>query len=458
MEFPGLLAGLILPWLLGVVWLRARWLKASEIDWPTLLGYGYLAGVLATTLVMRALDLVGVRLGFVSIGLSLLLLIALGVWAGRGTAFHKPRIGNAWGGLQGWQKAAFLALLAIIVVRIVGLGLEVAWRPLFPWDAWSQWATKARVWHDLSQLAPFVAPDVWLAGKVPGAYTDLAPNYPPAVPLLQAWTSFSLGRWDDALMNLPWLLCAVALGLAFYGQAKRWGVQALPALMFTYFLLSLPILDTHIALAGYADLFMGAMYGLAAIAFFLWLRTRDPWQGAMALLLGLGCIFIKQPGIVWALTFLPALWVALAPRKGLLGVAALAGAGLLGLFVLGEVGAFNLFGYKVLLHYVSAWAPMWQNLLLLDNWHLLWYLAAGAMLFAAPKLFSPALRGMTVLVFGAFSFLLVVFFFSQASAWAEDYSTLNRAFLHMAPMLLFYVMVLMHEAARLPDILRARPS
>ena len=85
MEVFGLFAGLFLPWLLGVVWLRAPWFGASAVTWPVLLGYGYLAGALATTLVMRLLDLLGVRLGFLSIGAALLLLIFAGAWLGRKT-------------------------------------------------------------------------------------------------------------------------------------------------------------------------------------------------------------------------------------------------------------------------------------------------------------------------------------------------------------------------------------
>jgi hypothetical protein len=337
-----------------------------------------------------------------------------------------------------------------------GLGLEIVWRPLFPWDAWSQWATKARVWYELGHLAPFVPTEVWLAGQVPGAYTDSAPGYPPAIPLLQVWMSYSLGRWNDTLMNLPWLQCGLSLGLAFYGQARRWQVPPLLALMFSYFLLSLPILDAHMALAGYADLFMGAAYGLAAMAFFQWVRTRERWQGAMALMLALGCVLIKQPGIAWMLTFLPAWLVVLKPRIGSVAVAALAVAGVASLVILGEVGKIELLGYSLRIHYASAWDSIRQSLLVLDNWHLLWYLAAVALALSMPRLFQPALRAMTVLVAGAFSFLAVVFFFTQATAWAEDYSTVNRAFLHMAPMLLFYVMLLFREAVRMPSLLAPR--
>ncbi len=35
---------------------------------------------------------------------------------------------------------------------------RVATRPLFPWDAWTQWATKARVWYELGRIAPSNAP------------------------------------------------------------------------------------------------------------------------------------------------------------------------------------------------------------------------------------------------------------------------------------------------------------
>ncbi|MDQ3268558.1 MAG: hypothetical protein M3P47_07560 [Pseudomonadota bacterium] len=450
-----LMAGLFLPWLFGVVWLRAPWLRASSVTWPTLLGYGYLCGILLTTLVMRLLDALGIRLGFFSIGLALLLLTVAGAWLGRRKPWRIRKPGADWHSLGGWRKLVYAIVLVAIVIRLAGLGLEIMWRPLFPWDAWSQWATKARVWYELGHLAAFVPADVWLSGELTGAYTDAAPHYPHAIPLIQVWTSYSLGSWDDTVMNLPWLLCAVALGLAFYGQARQWQVSPLFALMFTYFLLSLPILDVHVALAGYADLFMGAFYGLAAMAFFHWTRKRDFWQGAMALLFGLGCILIKQPGIAWALTLLPALLIVFMPRAGLVGISILAAASMATLFVLEEKD-FHLFGYHVHLRFATDWQPFWQNMMVMDNWHLLWYLVAAALVLSFPRLLVPTFRSMTVLLFSAISFLMIVFFFTHVQAWTEDYTTINRALLHMVPMLLFYVMVLFREAVHFPMIMTTR--
>ncbi len=449
------MAGILLPTLCGVIWLQIRPLRPAEIGWPTLLGYGYLSGALATTLLMRLLDLVGIRLGFIAIALSLVCVTAVGFALGHRT-WPTPGIsqfGRDWRSFNTqpkWHKIAYAFLLALIVVRFGGLALELVWRPLFPWDAWSQWATKARVWYEFGHLVPFVAGDVWLSGKLPGAYTDLAPHYPPAIPLLQVWMSYCLGRWDDALMNLPWLACAIALGLAFYGQLRRWEVSPVIAMMFTYFLLSLPMLDTHVALAGYADLFMAAFYGLAAMAFFHWSKTRSVWQGIVAILFGLGCIFIKQPGLVWLLTFVPAVLVVLMPRRGVMMVTILGLAGLLGLVMLAQMGTMTLFSYNVSLQYASAWLPLWQNLFILDNWHLLWYFLFAAMALALPKLLLPRLRGITTLVFTGFAFLGVAFFFTQAQAWAEDFTTVNRALLHMAPVLMFYIVVLWREAAWRP--------
>lgn len=439
MGLPGLIATVLLPWVLGIVCLRARWLQPGSMAWPTILGYGYLAGALATTLVMRLLDLLGVRLGFPSVALALVILIALGFWMSRGVPWRKP--GDA-SQLAGWRKFAYVVLLVLVTARLAGLGLEVLWQPLFPWDAWSQWATKARVWVEMGSMAPFVPPDIWL--QTNGVFTDRASHYPPAIPLLQAWTVFGLGRWDDALMNLPWLMAGIALALAFYGQARQWGVSPVFAMMFTYFLLSLPMLDTHIALAGYADLFLAATYGMAAFAFFHWVRSREVWQGAMALLLGAGCILIKQPGIGWALTFIPALWVALAPRQGLIGVAVFSLAGLAVALFFG-VNGFNLLGYSLKFTYVPVWAPLWSNLMVQDNWHLLFYLAAAALLLSLPRLFAPAYRAMTLVVAFALAFVFSIFFFTHVSMWVTDQTVVNRAILHLVPMLLFYVMVLLQR-------------
>ena len=66
------------------------------------------------------------------------------------------------------------------------IAAEIMWRPLYPWDAWGQWATKARVWFELGRIVPFVRADVWLSAAT-AAYFDASPDNPSTVPLLQVW-------------------------------------------------------------------------------------------------------------------------------------------------------------------------------------------------------------------------------------------------------------------------------
>lgn len=454
MGFLGLAVGVMLPWLLGLVWLRVLWRKRDARAWAVWLGYGYVLGALVTTLVMRLLDVLGITFSFVSISLPLLGITIAGalLYIKTPALTHPhpcPPPSREREVLLRWQQTLFIFLFAIIILRFAGLGLEIIWRPLFAWDAWNQWATKARVWYEWGRLVLFVPADIWLSSGTTQAYTDSAPHYPATIPLLQVWMSYSLGRWDDSLMNLPWLQCGIALGLAFYGQARLWGASPLLAMIFTYFLLSLPLLDTHIALAGYADLFMATVYGLAAMAFFHWARTRDHRQGLLALLLILSCSLIKIPGQIWMLTFLPAVWVALMPRTGMIGMAVLAVLGAAALFLLDRTQLVIL-GYTLHTEFSPVGEPILKNVFVMDNWHLFWYLFIALWLFALTRLFSAPLRVMTILVLTDFYFLAIVFFFSKAHVWVADFSTLNRALLHIVPMLMFYMMVLYREGITQP--------
>jgi len=168
-------------------------------------GYGYIVGALLLTFWMHGLSLLGLRFSWLSISLPLLALTAaLIVRAARRDRISLPAIRSALTALvspslAGWRRVLWIALVAWLAVHFALMAAEVAWRPLYPWDAWVQWATKARVWYELGHIVPFVRGDVWLAGAG-GAYFDAAPNYPATVPLLQVWTCVALGRWDDSAM------------------------------------------------------------------------------------------------------------------------------------------------------------------------------------------------------------------------------------------------------------------
>lgn len=405
---------------------------------PTQLGYGYIIGLIAVTLLMRIMSFFEIRFGFFAISMPVLALIAIGWWLGRKAPSCRLRFPD----LSPGPRLIFRLLMLLIVFRLLTLGLELTWRPLYPWDAWAQWATKARVWFEFGRIVPFVAPQEWLSATRL-VYTDSAAHYPATVPLIQVWMSYALGRWDDALMNLPWAVFSVALGLAFYGQARAFSIHPLFALVFTYLLLSLPLLNVHVALAGYADLLMAVVYGLAVMAFAQWIVTRSVAQGVLAVSLALSCPLIKNPGLVWMLTFVPALIVVFLPRWGLWVAAALAVSAGVTLFVLAQTDPVIL-GYELHAAYSPVWQPLLQNYFILDNWHLLAYVFIAVVIVSLRLLFPANLQAMTVLLLTGFAFLGVVFFFTMAEAWVSDFTTVNRATLHIVPALVFYLLLLSH--------------
>jgi hypothetical protein len=456
-------ASIALPWLAGSCCVLALQ-RGTEHDFTIAAGYGYLVGVLATSLVMRGLDAVAVRWTAPLIGVPLLVLaaVACGVARPRSLPSLRERARSHLRQVTALgrpQRLVLVACLTLIVVRLCGLGLEVVWRPLFPWDAWAHWATKARVWYEYRQIAAFIDPAKWLASGSAMQFVDAHSDYPATVPLLQVWTALCLGRWDESLINTPWPAILAALGLAFYGQLRRIGTALVPAMLFSYLLLSIPFIDLHVAVAGYADIFIAAAYGMAAMALWHWVRTRDPADAILALLCALACIVIKKEGMVWALTLLPPVLVAINRRIGLAAVAVLGAAMLLYLFF--GPSEVRVLGYALRTQFSNVSRPVFEHFFEMDNWHLLWYLSLLVIVLRWRVLFIAAMAPMTVTMLGAFAFVFIVFFYSSAAFGVADETLVNRLPLHLAPALAFYLALLWRQAptdAREPETAPARES
>lgn len=454
----GLLPAVLLPWITGVLWLHV-W--RPQALWSIKLGYGFILGVLLTTLFLRLNAAVLGTLAFWPVATVLLGLSVLGLWQARGQSWRFAGLPDHSIQTRS-ERLLGLLLLAIILLRLAGLGMELSLRPVYPWDAWTTWSVKARVWFELRELVPFVAGPLWLADTSGAGYTIEAWHYPATVPLIQVWAALALGEWNEPLQHSFWLACTLALALAFYGQARLWQAPPWLALVFTYFLLSLPLLNTHTALAGYADLWLAAAFGLAALAFWQWLRTRDGFQGGLALLMILASVLLKDEGAVWVLVFLPALIVAWLPARLLWGLGGLLlvlllvwlwsggivfdwpGLGTVRLtptlIELPSIGRFEL-------GYAGQWWPFVHNFFIFDNWHLLWYGLLALWLLTLPRIVTDrrlALYSVPVLVL--FVLLFVLFFLTEARQWTEQYTTLNRLFLHMMPLLLFHALILVMDS------------
>lgn len=453
MDILGLVSGLLLLWAFGIACLAALPRRNAWVDTPGAIpwtiGTGGLVGLFLATLWLRALSLAGIHFSVVAIALPLLIVtLALGAWVARREGVTRASLrrcvrdaSSAFTGsaLDSTSRILWRLLLLWLAVRFALLAVEIATRPLFPWDSWTQWATKARVWYELGRIVPFERTDAWFAANG-AAYFDAGPNYPGTVGLMQVLASNFLGRWDDTLMNAPFWMLAVAFAFAVYGALRAMDFSPMWALTGTWLVASLPLANAHVALAGYADLPLAIYFAVAVLAALRWLQSREPADAAVALLLVVACPLLKIPGRIWALLVAPALIVGLLPRLGPRIVGAGYGLAVLGLLLLAQTNPV-IMGYHLHIDFAPDWEALANSFFLNDNWHLLWYGAIVAAILGRRHLLAPRIAPLTVVIGGGVIFLSIVLLFTNARNWLSDQSTVNRAALHLAPLVAIWMLV-----------------
>lgn len=429
---------LALPMLLGMLCLQ-RIVPAGLPGRVALVaGNGGLLGLLFLPQLMRLFAAAGLGLHLVGLTVALILLALLVTRLPQSARHNPSHPGQP--AASGLAQALFALFFALIAVRTVSLGLELLWRPLFPWDATMQWATKARVWFEHADLVPFVDHDTWLALGGAGVYTDRHPYYPATVPLLQTWICLALGDWNESLMNLPWLACYAALGLAFYGHLRLAGAGPVVAVAFTYLLLSMPLLNIHVALAGYADLFLAAAFGCAAMALHNWVRTRQAWLAGLCLLFALLCTQIKNEGVIWVLTLAPAAALVYFSRGAVVKLSLLVAAVAVVTWL--AVPADSV----IVGHRLSDFTPAFNrpalsgliySVWIHDSWHLLGYLLLLALPWAALTAAGRDYRALALALGCALAAFAFLFLFTGFGSGAVNFASVGRLELQLAPALLF---------------------
>ena len=317
-------------------------------------------------------------------------------------------------------------------------------RDIYPWDAFTTWMYRAKVWVLNNALVDFHTVDQWLRSGGTG-YALHAAHYPASVSAVAAFASALSGGWSDHAASLTWFFATLAIGSLMYGLCRHAGYSGLLSLIATYALISIPLVSMHGALAGYADLWMLGTSGMGLAALLLW--AQQPGKGlptvGTALLL-VGC-FIKTEGWIWlGLGLLFITLLALWKRyrfKAIAGCAAVlllcvalesAHLGLLGIWGVregaihvGPLGSYALRPYNPLPNY-------FEMIFIRGTFHLLglFYLAALAVLtLRKPRACAThwLMGGLVIASQG------VIFGVSNYSLYAETGTSINRLLLHFLP-------------------------
>jgi len=440
----GYVLGALLPLLFGTgVWTAFAGMPQRRAELCAMLGYGGLLGLCAAGLLVglvRPDATTRLLPGFgpvLAAGAALLWFIA----SRRGDS-PAARVPTPLGRLPRWVAIVALVLLA---GRAVFLIEEVLLRPVFPWDAWWVWAARAKAWFLGGHFDAVVPPERWLdAGGEPLRIT-LAYTYPELVSWIELWLAAANGAWNEPLIHLAWVALWIGLLLGLYGQWRLLGVARREAALAVYALGSLPLLDVHVALAGYVDLWSAMAFAFATTSWLRWIEQRDRGQLGLAIVLVLLMPLLKFEGLVWGASLAGLMALAATPRRyRLRGLAALAAGG--GLLVLASAW-LDLAWVRVARDLLSGasggHAVSWggivraigSGMFVQYNWHLLWYALPIVLLWRRRQIAArPALRYATWLLLSGFAFMFALFFLTPAAKWAESYTAINRLLLQMVPL------------------------
>jgi hypothetical protein len=467
-EFLRLASGLLLPWLCGAVWLaflEARLRPGQPGNRLRQAGYGFFVGQALLCLLILAINaLMGeVLWGWIA---SLLLVLAAAAGFGLWRLPHARQLSATarYPEISGPERLLLVVVAAWTLLHLLFVSVEALNQPLYPWDAWLAWVYRAKAWFLAGGLVDIVGPGSWAAAASPEVYTIDAWQYPPLPSLVPYWAALSLGRWSETLISLPAVLAGLAIGLGIYGQCRESGMSPLLALIACYLLFSIPLFGTHIALAGYADLWMAGFTGLGFMALLRGTIFSIRFQTMLGFCLLALATLVKNEGIVWFLAAMllhamitwraRAVILLLAILIAPVLAAIILGVPYFEIPLIGSVGLVNgqlqlpfLRHFKLEMH--NVWGPYGQNFFLLGNWHLLWLLVAAGLLVAVfwrRNLERSARLGGAAFILTFLATQLFIFGLTDQGLWADAYTAINRLPLHFLPALIFTPLLLLNAS------------
>ncbi|MDJ0652868.1 MAG: hypothetical protein QNJ40_01850 [Xanthomonadales bacterium] len=355
---------------------------------------------------------------------------------------QRPANAGVTAGILWW------VLLVAMLLNGFLLAGEALTRPMYPWDAWSAWSVKAKVWIELGQNVDFVSFNQWLASSDPTQFTNEAWSYPEVIPRYQLWVIQWVGSWDDQLALTPWLFAAAAMMLAVYHLLRLLQVDPLGAMCVTFLIAAIPILNVQVALAGLVDLWIAALLLVFCACVLLWLQqSRQRWIVAALTFLAIAAA-TKLEGLVWAVICLPVILVASQQRTVLRVLLVATPVAVIAWWLAGGFSfqlagmAFVVTPSEIAIPYLGRYVFTFSNqlgafvrsFLSLPNWHLTWYLLIPAIAWAVYRSrFSAMGRGLAGFAVVSLAFLFFLFFMTQAGIWAESMTASNRLALQFVP-------------------------
>jgi hypothetical protein len=418
------------------------------------LGDGFVLGALLCALAVAALGRIDVSRIVPALS-PILLALGIAAWT---WALLRPHSTAVIPRDEGRLHPLLWILLALLAVHAALMMDEILLRPMYPWDAWAAWLLKPKAWMLGGHLDPFVPFDEWLADASGTLRTAPTWNYPEALGRLAVWFASAWGEWNAGVVGALWFALWLALLAGVYGQLRALGLQRDRAVIAVYALGSLPLINVHVALAGYADLWIATLLAFACLS---WVRGLESGERGHFVLAGLFAAMlplVKLEGRIWLVLLGGAMLYARMPprlRRIALVLAPIVASGIVAAYLLrwpliapmlDRVGLSADTGV-LLEHAPAVIGAAAAGLFAQYNWHLFWFAVALTLLVRLPELKrSSPLRALGLFLLLGCAFLFALFVLTPAGKWAESYTAVNRLSLQIVPAMLVFAALLWRES------------
>ena len=266
----------------------------------------------------------------------------------------------------------------------------------------------------------------------------------------------------------------IALLAGVYGGLRGLGLARDRAVVAIYALGSLPLINVHVALAGYADLWIATLIAFACLAWMRGLETGRRGPLVLAVLFVALLPAVKLEGAIWLVLLAGAMayaWMPLRLRRAALVLAPVIGISVVLAYLLRWpliAPALDRMGLSadtdtLLLHAPAVIGAAAEGLFAQYNWHLFWIAFALTFVVRFAKLKQSApLRFLGLFLLLGSAFLFALFVLTPAGKWAESYTAVNRLSLQIVPAMLVFAALLWrepvsHEAAARDRMVEAAP-
>ncbi|MGB5218123.1 MAG: glycosyltransferase family 39 protein [Smithella sp.] len=197
-----------------------------------------------------------------------------------------------------WARKCLLALLALwIGAKLVSVFLLTGLRPIYSWDAWTDWSAAAKVFYNARGLL-LDAPLQDFFGK---NAVDRIIFYPLNNMLLQVWISLWIGSFDEVFVKFHNPVYLLSMAICFYYTTAR-EINRICALALLAIVLSSPLLSYH-AVEVNSDLMLGVYLFLASASFLRAMRGQTAYW-VLAGIYSSEALLTKEEAFFFILPFL----------------------------------------------------------------------------------------------------------------------------------------------------------